>query len=277
MKSGLLIFLLIISNALVFSSVYNLSPSVSIDFLDVGQGDGNLIRANDTRILIDVGPGRNILSALDSAMPRGDKYIDLIIISHPHLDHYGGLEYILKNYEVGAIAWNGSNSVNRLNAFFEIARERNIPVINLFAGSVVRQDKLNMRVVYPPYGAAESLLAENDGSLVIFADVFGLSSFFTGDIGVRTESIISAIDFPDIDILKIPHHGSRTSSSRALLSATNPLVAVLSVGRNSYGLPDEDVLARYVEFNIPVFRTDKSGSVRITEKNNKLRVQSLHN
>ncbi len=275
MKSGLLIFLLLTSNALIFSFVYSLAPSYSFDFLDVGQGDGNLIQASGVEILIDIGPGQRILSALENSLRRRDKYIDLIIISHPHLDHYGGLEYILDNYEIGAIAWNGSSSVKRLNALFEIARKRDIPIINLFAGSRIRTTGLNMQIIYPPYGAEESLLAENDGSLVALANINGLSGVFTGDIGVKTESLISAIDFPAIDVLKIPHHGSRTSSSRALLSAINPLVATLSVGRNNYGLPDEDVLARYAEFDIPVFRTDKHGNIRITENNNKLRIKSL--
>ena len=277
MQSGLLIFLLAVSNITVFVSIAGgFFQQNSVSFLDVGQGDSSLIRAYGADILIDVGPDKSVMRGLERLLPRTDKYIDLIIISHPHLDHYGGLEHVLSAYDVGAIIWNGADSVERLNALLDKAKTLGIPVIRLFAGSAIRSTGFDMRIIYPARQAEEKLLAENDGSLVILAETAGLTGLFTGDIGVKPEALISAIPFPDIDFLKISHHGSNTSSSYEFLVAVNPQIATLSVGRrNRYGLPNKDVLNRFSVLNIPVFRTDEKGNIVLTTANNKLRVQSI--
>jgi len=277
MQSGLLIFLLAVSNITVFVSIAGgFFQQNSVAFLDVGQGDSSLIRAYGADILIDIGPDKSVMRGLERLLPRTDKYIDIIIISHPHLDHYGGLEHILSAYDVGAIIWNGAESVERLNALLEKAKTLDIPVIRLFAGSVIRSTGFNMRIVYPTRQAGEKLLAENDGSLVIFTETTGLTGLFTGDIGTQPEALISAIPFPEIDFLKISHHGSNTSSSYEFLTAINPRIATLSVGqRNRYGLPNREVLNRFSALGIPIFRTDEKGNIVLTIANNKLRVQSI--
>ena len=277
MQSGLLIFLLAISNITVFNAVAGgFFQQNSVAFLDVGQGDSSLVRAYGADILIDVGPDKSVMRGLERLLPRTDKYIDLIIISHPHLDHYGGLEHILSAYDVGAIVWNGADSVERLNALLEKAKTLGIPVIRLFAGSAIRSTGFDMQIVYPVRQAEEKLLAENDGSLVILTETSGLTGLFTGDIGTKPEALISAIPFPEIDFLKISHHGSNTSSSYEFLTATNPRIATLSVGqRNRYGLPNREVLNRFSALGIPVFRTDEKGNIVLTIANNKLRVHSI--
>jgi len=276
MKSGSLIFLLVISNILVFNSLFKerLSEPI-VYFFDVGQGDSGLIRTNGIDVLVDTGPGKSVLYGLERALPKTDKYIDLIIISHPHADHYGGLGHILSDYEVGTVIWNGSGSSEELNAVIAKAKEKGISVIVLFAGSVIRSEGLDMRVVYPPHGAEEELLSGNDGSLVILSEFGGIKGLFTGDIARKAEPLVSAVNFPELDFLKIPHHGSDSSSSHALISAMDPLVAVLSVGKNGYGLPDKAVLERFSSFGIPVFRTDETGGLKMELGGGKLMVKSL--
>ena len=277
MQSGLLIFLLAVSNITVFNAVAGgFFQQNSVAFLDVGQGDSSLVRAYGADILIDVGPDKGVIRGLERLLPRTDKYIDLIIISHPHLDHYGGLEHILSAYDVAAIAWNGADSVKRLNALLEKARILDIPVVRLFTGSMIRSSGFNMLIVYPRRQAEEKLLAENDGSLVMLTETAGLTGLFTGDIGTQPEALISAIPFPEIDFLKISHHGSNTSSSYEFLVAVNPQIATLSVGRrNRYGLPNREVLNRFSDLGIPVFRIDEKGNIVLTIANNKLRVHSI--
>ena len=276
MKSGSLIFLLVVSNFLVFSSFLGERPSgPSVYFFDVGQGDSALIRANGMDILVDAGPGKNVLYGLERALPKMDKYIDLVVVSHPHADHYGGLGHILSGYEVGAVAWNGSGSSEELSAIIGKAEEKGIPVIRFFAGSSIRSEGLNIEIVYPPRGTEEKILAGNDGSLVLFAELGEMGGLFAGDIARKAEPLVSAVKFPKLDFLKIPHHGSDSSSSYALISAANPSVAVLSVGKNSYGLPDGAVLERFSSFGIPVFRTDKEKGIKIGNDGGELIIKSL--
>lgn len=276
MRSGSLIFLLIISNILVWSSFWGeRSSEPLVYFFDVGQGDSGLIRVNGMDILIDAGPGKSVLYGLEQALPKMDKYIDLVVLSHPHADHYGGLDYILSDYEVGAIAWNGSDSSEELNAVIGKAKEKGIPAIRFFAGSAIRSDGLDVKVVYPPREAEDEVLAGNDGSLVLFAEFGEIRGLFAGDIARKAEPLVSAVKFPKLDFFKIPHHGSDTSSSYALISATSPSVAVLSVGKNNYGLPDETALERFASFGIPVFRTDKEKGIKIGLSGGKLIIKSL--
>lgn len=276
MKFLLLIFLLAASNILIYSSfikITALSPSIS--FFDVGQGDSSLIQINGIDILIDAGRGRRVIYEIEKVLSKQDKYIDIALITHPHKDHYEGLNYILDFYEIGIIIWNGAEPDDELKKIFDKARQKEISIINLFAGSTISSNDLQMKIIHPQKETSDSLLQENDGSLVIFASLGEITGLFTGDITHRTESILATIDFPKTDVLKIAHHGSRTSSSYNLISSLMPTLAVLPVGHNNYGLPDEDVLERFNALNIPVFRTDKEGGVRITKDNNKIQVRSL--
>jgi competence protein ComEC len=276
MKFALLISLLIVSNILVFNSLKkDIIGAESVYFFDVGQGDSGLIRSENINLLIDAGPGKNIISSLEKTLSKSDKYIDVLIISHPHADHYAGLNYLLLNYEIGAVVWNGAESVREFNSTLEKVRERDIPVVKAFSGTSITSDNLNMRVIYPPRYAKEELLADNDGSLVIFADINGLTGLFTGDIAREAEAIISAVNFPEIDFLKIPHHGSNVSSSNTFLSAIRPAVGILSVGKNSYGLPSDGALNRFKFLGIPVFRTDETGGVSVKKEEATLKLKSL--
>ncbi|MFA5052572.1 MAG: MBL fold metallo-hydrolase [Parcubacteria group bacterium] len=275
MKSGLLIFLLVISNIFVFREAVKNQNEISVSFLDVGQGDSSLIRSEGIDLLIDTGPRKNVLYELTHVIPKTDRYIDLIVISHPHADHFGGLEYVLSDYDVGAIITSGSETEKEFNAVLNKARDKNIPVINFFAGSSVKTKLLELEIVYPPKGTPEEKLKDNDGSLVIFASIGELNGLFPGDITRKSEAVISAINFPETDFLKVPHHGSATSSSDGFLSAINPLVAVISVGQNSYGLPKEETIKKFTDRGIPVFRTDDTGGVKIEKNRGKLRVKSI--
>jgi competence protein ComEC len=276
MKSVLLIFLLVVSNILVFSSLRKEVKGVdSIYFFNVGQGDSELIRSGSVKLMIDTGPSKSIISSLEKILPRSDKYIDVLIISHPHADHYAGMDYLLENYEIGAVIWNGAESVKDFNSVLEKIKLKDIPTVKAFAGTAITSTNFDMRVIYPPRYTEEDILADNDGSLVMFAEVNGLAGLFTGDIAREAEAIISAVNFPEIDFLKVPHHGSNVSSSHAFLRAVNPAVAVLSVGKNNYGLPSEGALDRFNLLDIPVFRTDEVGGLLVRKEGETLKLESL--
>jgi len=277
MKPGLLIFLLAVSNVLVWSPFAGKSRiGSSVSFFDVGQGDSALIRAHGVDILVDSGSGKGVLYGLQKSLPKTDKRIDLVVVSHPHADHYGGLEYVLSDYEVGALVWNGARSSDGLNKILEMARKEGVPTVDLFSGSSIGSKTLGIKVVYPPRGTDEEILAGNDGSLVMFAELGEeLSGLFTGDIARGAEPTVSAIRFPKIDFLKVAHHGSNASSSYSFIAAAKPSVAFLSVGKNNYGLPDGEVIGRFATLNVPLFRTDENGGMRLTRTGGKLRVESL--
>jgi competence protein ComEC len=277
MRLGLLIFLLAVFNAGVFLFPLEKNSPASVSFLDIGQGDSSLISSDGIDILVDAGPGKSILYELQRKLGQNDKYIDLIIISHPHKDHYGGLEYILSHYDIGAFIWNGANSGDA--GFEDILKkidEVGIPSINLFAGSLIKSESINLSIIYPSREIEEKILKDNDGSLVVLAKIDNMAGLFTGDIEKNPESILSAVNFPDIDFLKVPHHGSSSSSSQGFISAVRPAVGVVSVGRNSYGLPKQEIIERYASFGIPLYRTDKLGSITIEKKEEKLIIKSIN-
>jgi competence protein ComEC len=275
MKLGSLIFFLLAADIAIFSMFLSGENGASITFFDVGQGDGCLITADEVDIMIDAGPGKDILYELEERMGMFDDYIDIVVISHPHADHYGGLEYVLREYGVGMVIHNGAVSDERFEEIISLAEDKGVPIFHMSGGMGIKGTGFSIDALYPPLGASQERLSGNDGSLVLLTDISGLRGLLTGDIGYSVESLISAIDLPVMDFLKVPHHGSASSSSSSFISSVSPLVAVLSVGRNSYGLPREEIIERFSVAGISLYRTDKLGSINVEKKDGKLMIRSI--
>ncbi len=239
------------------------SGDLEVYFLDVGQGDSELIELpGGTDILIDGGPpnGR-VLNELARALEQGDRYIDLVILSHPQLDHFGGLVEVLKRYRVGVFVWNGAETDS--DAFAELKetlRENGIPEVVLGAGDKIRTGESEIIVISPD---KELIKAKdlNDTSLVLELSSGNSRTLFTGDVSAAA---LQNLRFGDVDILKVAHHGSRFSSSVEFLEAVKPEAAVVEVGRNSYGHPTYEALEALRSVGAQIFRTDVDGTLKFT-------------
>lgn len=244
---------------------------LQIYFLNVGEGDSELVvLPGGVKILIDGGPpnGR-VLEELAKIMPPGDRYIDLAMMSHPQLDHFGGLIEVLKRYEVGAFLTNGREE--KTSAFADLQRaldENSVKSIPLSAGNVIRYENSRFNILSP----TPALLGSkelNDTTLVAEFSANGSRTLFTGDISSNIEEKL--MDY-NVDILKVAHHGSKFSSSAKFLAAISPAVAVIEVGKNSYGHPTKDALGRLAAAGARIFRTDLDGTIKLLIKDSSIRV-----
>ena len=191
----------------------------------------------------------------------------MVVLTHPDLDHGGGLGYILENFKIGRVLGISdipldSETHRRLHA---IVKARNIPYAFPYAGEIEFTPTAVLDLLHPIDVASTNLLDadKNDDSLVIKITYGEVDVLFTGDIGKNAESrlIASGQDLRS-EILKVPHHGSRTSSSAPFLDAVQPRYAICSLGRgNRYQFPHTEVVARYRARGCLMLRTDEAGTI----------------
>ncbi|MEK9170083.1 MAG: MBL fold metallo-hydrolase [Patescibacteria group bacterium] len=240
-------------------------------FLDVGQGDSSLAifprsaglgQDSGVKALIDGGPANGLLQKnLESILSVSDRYIDLIIISHPQIDHFGGLIEAVKNYKIGAVITNGekSESVAWLE-FVRILDENKIPIIGLSAGDKIKYRDFLFDILWPE---KIGIGGANEQCLAMILSGNGIRSFFGGDLDAAAEKEIAGKYDIDVDILKVSHHGSKFSSDPEFLKEISPLISIIEVGKNSYGHPTIQALERLKSAGSRIFRTDLNGLVNI--------------
>ncbi|HTA18331.1 MAG TPA: ComEC/Rec2 family competence protein [Polyangia bacterium] len=258
-------------------------PALRVTFLDVGQGDAAVVEAPGGVVaLVDGGgtfddgfdPGERIVEPFLRA--RGITRVDLVALSHPHPDHLNGLRRVLRRFPVGALWTSGDDGHNpEYGHLLALARAGGVPTpvpadAPLGAarltplGPFVYSATAAREVIAPPPG-----LSVNDASLVLRLSFAGRAVLFAGDLEADGEGELvgrRAVG-QDVaaDVLKVPHHGSRTSSSAELIDAVRPTLAVMSLGwRNRFHFPAAEVVARYAARGADVLRTDRDGAVTIT-------------
>lgn len=290
-------FLLLIAlDAFVWFQVAFGKPSSQpkMYFFDVGQGDAELaILPGGVKVLTDAGPDKTILQEMEKISSLGGRYIDIGIISHPQLDHFGGFQYLLEKYRFGALIFNGRSDTGAEEWKTLVSKidDARIPLITLAGGDAVRYQNSRIDFLSPNRDYLQS--AElNDVGLVELLNVTppsaglagsgGLKVLLTADIGSNIEQYLvgrfdsSAAPGAGIaaDILKIPHHGSKFSSSGEFLKAVDPKVAVIEVGaHNRYGHPAPAALGRLASStSARVFRTDLNGTITAILENGKLKI-----
>jgi len=268
---------LVVLDIFIYWQIFELNKDkdrLSFYFLEVGQGDSSLIvLPGGVKILVDGGPSNGkILEVLAKILPPNERYFDLVILTHPEHDHFGGLIEILRRYRVGVFIHNGraSNSL----AFGEVRKivtEKEIKTINLAAGDRIRYQENVINIISPTVELLKQKnISNNDASLVFIVEAMGVKAIFTGDISSKIEKeLIRFKKLIPVDILKVAHHGSKFSSSAQFLSVIQPRLAVIGVGKNSYGHPTSEVLNRLFSVGAVVFRTDQDGTVKILLKKDK--------
>ncbi len=284
-KIKIIIVFLVISITLL--TVLN-TEKLEVHFIDVGQGDSTLIITPEgKKILVDGGEGnsnkydygKNVL--LPYLLDRRINKIDYLIISHADSDHIGGTFSVLESLKVNKIliGVQPENS-NQLTDLIEKARKKKIEIIILKAGDNLKiEEDIYLHTIWPN---ANNILRENslnNNSLVFKLELKNTSILFTGDIEeIAEKEILSYYENTNAlksTILKVAHHGSKTSSSKDFLDAVNPEIALIGVGGdNSFGHPGEEVIKRLKEGGIKVFRTDECGEISI-KFDEKMNIKSL--
>lgn len=248
------------------------SGQLTFAVLDIGQGDALFIEGpTGIQVLVDAGPNTGaILRALSKVMSFGDRTIDAVIETHPDADHMGGFVDVLKRYKVGAYITPGitskqntliealNRSVDAEHALIFVARAG--MVIDLGGGA-------RLDILYPDTDVSGWESKTNDGSIVARL-VYGQTEvLLTGDAAFETEDRLLAIASSSLsaDILKVGHHGSKSSTGEAFIQAVHPQLALISVGaKNSYGHPTQEALGRLSQADVPVMRTDQHGTIVCT-------------
>lgn len=235
-------------------------------FFDIGQGDAIYLRTHQGNdILIDTGPGDAVLSKLGEAMPFADRTLELVILTHPHADHISGMVEILKRYKVETIILP---EVDYDSATYNALRQQYVN-----AHTLVMRPKLGQRIYlddstvldifYPILGKFERQPKDiNDASIVARLS-FGQSNvLLMGDAGKSIERFLVKLGLPlASEILKVGHHGSHHSSAENFLQAVDSDYNIISVGKNSYGHPHEEVLGIFLEHGKELLRTDQHGDI----------------
>lgn len=257
--------IIVLGNVVVQSIVSGKTFSndrLTVWVFDVGQGDAIFIDSPNKQILVDGGPSAKVLEKLSAVMPFWDRSIDLVINTHPHADHLTGLDYVLERYQVDDVWTTGAPYSTDVYTYFEelAPNEEHIKMgeeIDLGHGA-------RLQILWPKDDLSGDYLEDpNEGSIVLLLTFNDSTILLTGDIGVAQEALIAS-DLPHIDVLKVGHHGSATSTGEILLNAITPDISIISVGENNdYGHPAPSTINRLKGFGSYILRTDLDGDIRI--------------
>ncbi len=243
--------------------------TLTVAFLDVGQGDAIFIQApNGVQVLIDGGPDATVLRELGNVMPFYDRSIDIIIATHPDQDHIGGLVDVVQNFSVDHVIESGVIGDTATAERFNVLVDEKIVHQHIATrGMRVHIDKslgIYLDILHPAYDV--SRMRDTNDASVTARLVYGETEFlFTGDISERIEKELVAKGVSQAlqsDIIKLGHHGSKTSSSREFLESSQSEVAVVSAGcDNRYGHPHKDVISRVENLGIHIVDTCSRGTI----------------
>lgn len=262
-----------------------LNPQTTIDFLDVGQGDAILIKLAYQKgsLLIDTGgfftypkeewqlKEKNYSLGKDTLIPYfksiGLKKIDYLILTHGDYDHVGESINLVENFKVEKVVFNCGEFNELEQDLIKVLDKKKIPYYSCIKELNMDDNKLYF-LNNKDYGN------ENDNSSVIYTELNNHKFLFMGDAGVEVEQdLIEKYNLQDIDVLKVGHHGSKTSSSKNFIDKIEPKYSIISVGKNNrYGHPNKEVLDNLS--NSKIYRTDQDGSIMFKIKNNKLKIET---
>ena len=266
-------------------------------FCDVGQGDAILFTYRHYQILVDGGANNRVLGCLNNHVPFWDRQLEMVILTHPDKDHYQGLLAVAERYRLLYFVWGG---LERQNTDFQklLAQisKQGTQLVRVEQNDEVAVDKIKIKLYWPnPSWLAKQLsdnqlkkadltiskeykahqrdsvlatvddsrlLSVNDFSLIFLVSFFDFDVLMTGDADSRIQSeVLATAVFPDVEILKVAHHGSKYAFSDDFLNSLEALLAVISVGPNPWGQPSPELLNQLDRFGLSVLRTDQEGDI----------------
>ncbi len=237
------------------------NEKLEMDFLNVGQGDAMLIKFPFSgEILIDSGNGQQIKTALSSVKNYFNRRIDVWILSHANLDHYGGFLKLIETNPPQIFIYNGFDSKGETFLLLKkLLKEKNIPIITLYQGDKIKIGDSYFSVLWPPKN--EEIKDLNDSSLILRLVDKKHSALFLGDASIKiSDNLINQ----QSEILKVSHHGSKTATNEEIISLIKPSIALIGVGlNNSFHHPHNEVINLLKKFDIKIFRTDLNGTIKI--------------
>ncbi len=233
---------------------------LSVHFIDVGQGDSELIWCGGEAMMIDGGPNDSDGKAEQYAAAYGIKTLKYIVPTHPDEDHTGGLTDVVEKLTVqNAIMTDATANTRTFEKLLDTIKTRKVNVIRAKAGARYTLGGASFIIE----GPVKEYDDTNDMSIVIKVQYGSKKFLFTGDAPVAAEEdMLAKGEDLSADVLKVGHHGSKTATSAAFLKAVSPKYGILSVGaNNSYGLPNQVILDRLSSFGVKIFRTDEQGTI----------------
>jgi len=258
---------LFLANVLVWYAIFTEERNgiLTVAFLDVGQGDAIFIEApNGNQMLIDGGPNQAVLKALGDVMPYYDRSIDIVLATHPDKDHIGGLPGVLERYDVSFFVDPGAKAETGVyEALMEaVFMEGGEYVLARRGTNLFLDDDVYLSILFPDREVAG--MKPNDASIIARLTYGEVDFLLSGDAPKKIEEFVANLDANhlNVEVMKIGHHGSKTSTSELFVGLASPLFAVISLGKdNSYGHPHKEVLDTLSRFRIPTLRTDEEGTI----------------
>jgi competence protein ComEC len=262
-------FLLILVMSIIAGVVVFSDSDSKIVFFDIGQGDSIYIELKGNyQVLIDGGPTSAVLEKLGNEMPFYDREVEIIVLTHPDKDHLFGLLEVLKRYEVKNVVWTGvvKNS-SEYREWLDLLEKENARVIVVSGGEkiILQKDPLVfLEIIYPIESfEGREIKDVNDTSIVAKLVSKEKEILLTGDISKKVEKELVEKYNLKSDILKVSHHGSKSSTCSEFVEAVDPEMAIISVGENNWGHPSYEVLQTLKEFGIQVLTTKELGNIKI--------------
>ncbi|WP_010239921.1 ComEC/Rec2 family competence protein [Clostridium arbusti] len=268
----------VISKLTTNSSIVRINSDpreLTVHYIDVGQGDCTLVQINKKNLLIDAGPKDAEDKVLSYIKTQGITKLDYIIATHPHEDHIGGMSLVLKNFKVGEFIapkiYNPPNTSD-FKDLIQGLKAKNMKINVLTPGDNINLgENIQCQVLAPNHSSYDNL---NNYSIVLKITYKNSKFLFNGDAEEESENEILSNGFDvSCDILKLGHHGSKTSTSEDFLKEASPKIAIISCGKNNdYGHPHKITLDKLASINSKIYRTDLHGNIVLSSDGNQIKV-----
>ena len=264
----------------VLSPSSDVGSGLALHFLDVGQGDGAVLRTPAGRwVVLDAGmrsehddAGRRVV--VPFLVSHRVRELALLVVSHAHADHLGGVASVLERYPAALVLEPGAKVADPLYyRFLDGLAADSIPWHPARRGEQIVLDGVTFTILHPDpawEGWGEDV---NEDSLVLLVEYGGFQALFAGDAGFPAEAEMRS-RARAVDLLKVGHHGSRGSTGEEWLDSVRPRVAIISLGRNNYGHPSPQTLARLLRRSIEVWRTDQDGTITVVTDGTRMMVEA---